>query len=250
MPRFDMNRMDLKERLVMLNRCAKVVKGGRRFSYAAVMVVGDGQGHVGVGMGKARETPEAIRKGIEQAKKNLFEVPLTGRTIPHLVNEHFGAAQVLLKPAAPGTGVIAGGAVRAVVEAAGIHDVLTKSLGSSNKVNVVKATEKALKALTTGDVVARRRGLARPAAEGEAAALDEQAPPVEPPVPTLGSGIQPAPIAPTAGLEAPAPQGGAHAAAAPADSPPVPTSPDQPNLPGQAPTGQSDQGAQSGQQHG
>ncbi|MBI3972449.1 MAG: 30S ribosomal protein S5 [Chloroflexi bacterium] len=167
MSRFDLNRMDLKERLVMLNRCAKVVKGGRRFSYAAVMVVGDGQGHVGVGMGKARETPEAIRKGIEQAKKNLFEVPLTGRTIPHVVREAFGAADVLLKPAAPGTGVIAGGAVRAVVEAAGIQDVLSKSLGSSNKVNVVKATEKALKALTTPDVVSRRRGVAVGPSKGE-----------------------------------------------------------------------------------
>ena len=117
MPRLDTNRLDLKERLVLLNRCAKVVKGGRRFSYAAVMVVGDGHGHVGVGMGKARETPEAIRKGIEQAKKNLFKVPVVGRTIPHEVLESFGAAKVMLKPAAPGTGVIAGGAVRAVVEA-------------------------------------------------------------------------------------------------------------------------------------
>lgn len=148
----------------MLNRCAKVVKGGRRFSYAAVMVVGDGQGHVGIGMGKARETPEAIRKGIEQAKKNLFQVPLTGSTIPHAVRERFGAADVLLKPASPGTGVIAGGAVRAVVEAAGIRDVLSKSLGSGNKVNVVKATEQALRALVTADQVSRRRGLARPAA--------------------------------------------------------------------------------------
>ena len=162
MPRFDTNRMDLKERLVMLNRCAKVSKGGRRFSYAAVMVVGDGQGHVGIGMGKARETPEAIRKGIEQAKKNLFAVPLTGRTIPHLVRERFGAADVLLKPAAPGTGVIAGGAVRAVVEAAGIQDVLSKSLGSANKVNVVKATEMALKALTTAEAAQRKRGFLRP----------------------------------------------------------------------------------------
>jgi small subunit ribosomal protein S5 len=162
MPRFDTNRMDLKERLVMLNRCAKVVRGGRRFSYAAVMVVGDGQGHVGIGMGKARETPEAIRKGIEQAKKNLFEVPLKGRTIPHTVRERFGAADVLLKPAAPGTGVIAGGAVRAVVEAAGISDVLSKSLGSANKVNVVKATEMALKALTTPDAALRKRGRLRP----------------------------------------------------------------------------------------
>jgi len=161
--------MDLKERLVMLNRCAKVVKGGRRFSYAAVMVVGDGQGHVGIGMGKARETPEAIRKGIEQAKKNLFEVPLTGSTIPHMVRERFGAADVLLKPASPGTGVIAGGAVRAVVEAAGIRDVLSKSLGSSNKVNVVKATEMALRSLQTADSVALKRGLRRPGANGQAA---------------------------------------------------------------------------------
>ncbi|MSQ42998.1 MAG: 30S ribosomal protein S5 [Chloroflexi bacterium] len=166
MPRLDTNRLDLKERLVLLNRCAKVVKGGRRFSYSAVMVVGDGQGHVGVGMGKARETPEAIRKGIEQAKKNLFKVPVVGRTIPHEVLESFGAAKVMLKPAAPGTGVIAGGAVRAVVEAAGIQDVLSKSLGSSNKVNVVRATEAALKKLVTAEQVARRLGRSLPASAG------------------------------------------------------------------------------------
>ena len=158
MPRLDTNRMDLKERMVSLNRCSKVVKGGRRFSYAAIMVVGDGQGHVGVGMGKARETPEAIRKGIEQAKKSMFRVPVSGNTIPHEVLVSFGAAKVLLKPAAPGTGVIAGGAVRAVVEAAGISDILSKSLGSSNKVNVVRATEAALRWLTTADQVARRTG--------------------------------------------------------------------------------------------
>ena len=192
MTRFDTNRMDLKERLVMLNRCAKVVKGGRRFSYAAVRVVGDGQGHVGIGMGKARETPEAIRKGIEQAKKNLFEVPLAGRTIPHPVRENFGAAEVLLKPAAPGTGVIAGGAVRAVVEAAGIHDVLSKSLGSANKVNVVKATEQALKALVTPDAVARRRGVpATPAGRtGDAVAASTQA------GPTSADAPRPTPDAP------------------------------------------------------
>jgi small subunit ribosomal protein S5 len=150
--------MDLKERMVSLNRCSKVVKGGRRFSYAAIMVVGDGQGHVGVGMGKARETPEAIRKGIEQAKKSMFRVPVSGNTIPHEVLVSFGAAKVLLKPAAPGTGVIAGGAIRAVVEAAGIRDILSKSLGSSNKVNVVRATEAALRNLTTADQVSRRTG--------------------------------------------------------------------------------------------
>ena len=170
----------------MLNRCAKVVKGGRRFSYAAVMVVGDGQGHVGIGMGKARETPEAIRKGIEQAKKNLFEVPLTGTSIPHTVREHFGAADVLLKPASPGTGVIAGGAVRAVVEAAGIRDVLSKSLGSSNKVNVVRATEMALRSLQTADSVAIKRGLKRAAPpvseEAEPAAAEE--PTEQPQAPT------------------------------------------------------------------
>jgi len=158
MPRLDTNRMDLKERMVSLNRCSKVVKGGRRFSYAAIMVVGDGQGHVGVGMGKARETPEAIRKGIEQAKKSMFRVPVSGNTIPHEVLVSFGAAKVLLKPAAPGTGVIAGGAIRAVVEAAGIRDILSKSLGSSNKVNVVRATEAALRNLTTADQVSRRTG--------------------------------------------------------------------------------------------
>src|SRR5262245_23311349 len=204
MPRFDTNRMDLKERLVMLNRCAKVVQGGRRFSYAAVMVVGDGQGHVGIGMGKARETPEAIRKGIEQAKKTLFAVPLTGRTIPHLVRERFGAADVLLKPAAPGTGVIAGGAVRAVVEAAGIQDILSKSLGSANKVNVVKATEMALKALVTADVVLRKRGLSRPEVEpaaGQEGAVEGT--PEGAPAPeadrAAGSGVQPpsGPPAPT-----------------------------------------------------
>lgn len=210
MPRFDTNWMDLKERLVMLNRCSKVVKGGRRFSYAALMVVGDNQGHVGIGMGKARETPEAIRKGIEQAKKNLFEVPMVGTSIPHMVREKFGAADVLLKPAAPGTGVIAGGAVRAVVEAAGIRDVLSKSLGSGNKVNVVKAAEAALKALQTADGVARRRGLARPNRNGAAdAAVTELAPatetvaqaapaeavaeatPAAPRVDVVGEGVQP-----------------------------------------------------------
>jgi small subunit ribosomal protein S5 len=198
MPKFDTNRMDLRERLVMLNRCAKVVRGGRRFSYAAVMVVGDGQGHVGIGMGKARETPEAIRKGIEQAKKNLFEVPLKGRTIPHMVRERFGAADVLLKPAAPGTGVIAGGAVRAVVEAAGISDVLSKSLGSANKVNVVKATEMALKALTTPDTVMRRRGRLRTEqAPEETGGLEGGARAQE------DAGAAPAPVEPALGEPAP-----------------------------------------------
>jgi small subunit ribosomal protein S5 len=211
--------MDLKERLVMLNRCAKVVKGGRRFSYAAVMVVGDGQGHVGIGMGKARETPEAIRKGIEQAKKNLFAVPLTGRTIPHLVRERFGAADVLLKPAAPGTGVIAGGAVRAVVEAAGIQDVLSKSLGSANKVNVVKATEMALKALTTPEAAQRKRGFLRPDL-GESAGVEGGA------IVQQMAGVQPEPgrTEPSPGGTPPAMEAGhaGHAGNTPPVAPPAP----------------------------
>lgn len=147
------------ERVVTINRVSKVVKGGRRFSFTALVVVGDGEGTVGVGYGKAKEVPQAISKGVEEAKKNFIRVPMIRRTITHLVQGHDAAGTVLLRPAAPGTGVIAGGPVRAVLEAAGVHDVLTKSLGSDNAINIVHATVDALKQLEQPEAVAARRGL-------------------------------------------------------------------------------------------
>jgi small subunit ribosomal protein S5 len=151
---------ELQEKVVYINRVSKVVKGGRRFALTALVVVGDGAGNVGVGMGKSQEVPIAIKKGIEDAKKNMFKVPLTkDNTLPHEVIGVFGAGRVMIKPAAPGTGIIAGGPVRALMELAGVHDVLSKSLGSDNALNMVKAAAEGLKALSSPQDISRRRGL-------------------------------------------------------------------------------------------
>lgn len=158
MPRINADELNLEERVIKTNKVQKTHKGGRTLSWNALVVVGDGEGHVGVGLGKARGVPDAIRKGVEDAKKNIMEVPLVGTTIPHEIIGQAGASQVLLRPAAPGTGIVAGGSVRAILEVAGVKDVLAKSLGAPNAINTARATVDCLRKLKEADEVARLRG--------------------------------------------------------------------------------------------
>lgn len=173
--RIDPKSLNLKEEVIQLNRTAKVVKGGRRFSFAALVVVGDGNGYVGVGFGKANEVPEAISKAAEDGKKNLIKVPMRGRTIPHAIIGQFGAARVVLKPASEGTGLIAGAGVRTVLNLAGVHDILTKVIGTNNKINVVRATAAGLGALHSPDEIARLRGRSVPELFGREASAKKEA---------------------------------------------------------------------------
>ena len=190
MARIDPTKLNLEEKVVQINRVAKVVQGGRRFSFSAVVVVGDGNGVVGAGLGKAGEVPEAIRKGVEDAKKHLIRVPLVGATIPHAVERDYGASHVILKPASPGTGVIAGGSVRSVVEAAGIRDLLSKSMGSTNPVNLVRATIEGLGSMRSADAIAANRGKTAEELLGKRGAEAARRPHeyIERPAPVFGPG--------------------------------------------------------------